>query len=96
LIRDFRGGIHVPSLAVEDKPQQTTEKQDDCGVEERDRLDCWFKLAADKKQAQQRCENYGGDKADHPRGKEGADHVDGWCASTTGAQETTSNAERER
>jgi hypothetical protein len=50
-IRNLNGGTHTPSLAVEDEPQQATEKKNDGRIEKCDWLDRGLKLAAHKKHA---------------------------------------------
>jgi hypothetical protein len=50
-IRNLNGGTHTPSLAVEDEPQQATEKKNDGRIEKYDWLDRRLKLTAHKKHA---------------------------------------------
>jgi hypothetical protein len=80
----LNGGIHSPSLAVEDKPQQATEKKNDGRIEKYDWLDRRLKLTAHKKQAYQRCQDNRNDETDHPGGEERANYVEGWRSVTTG------------
>jgi hypothetical protein len=87
----------LPLLAEEDEPHYAAEKKDDARIEERDRLDRWLELAAQKEQAQQRREHDGDEEAEHPGRKKGADHIDGGRAPTASAQETDpTNTDRKR